>query len=236
MRGLGRFYQLHVSCAGHADPTTGYFISIKHIDKAVAQHAVPYLDQLINTTAVTAAVPMGRLMATLIDRLGPPLDHTVAAVQLDLAPYYWLTIESNDMQHVTIHQHYEFSASHRLHVPAMGDDDNRSVFGKCNNPSGHGHNYQIKVAVRAPIDPRGHATPVERIDALIDEAVLQKLDHKHLNVDVPQFADLNPTVENIAQVIYGMIQPRIGELGVELRDVSVWETGKTVCVYSGDKT
>ena len=91
------------------------------------------------------------------------------------------------MSSVIIRQQYEFAAAHRLHTPELSDAENRKLFGKCNNPSGHGHNYRISVAVRTEVQPNGHVTPVEDLDALINETVIQPLDHQHLNLDVPQF-------------------------------------------------
>jgi 6-pyruvoyltetrahydropterin/6-carboxytetrahydropterin synthase len=238
MRGLGRYYQLRVCCDGDPDPATGYFISIKHIDRAVSTAVIPYLQQLINTADSTSNIPMGHLMRQLIDLLQSPLKQTVTQIRLDLTPYYSLSIRSRDMDHVLIRQQYDFAAAHRLHTDQLSEQENQRVFGKCNNPSGHGHNYRLEVAVKAPINPDGHTTPVETIDALIDQAVIQKLDHKHLNLDVPQFAQLNPSVEHIAMVIYGMIAQQIGNLGigVEIEEVSVWETDKTVCTYRGPST
>ena len=238
MRGMGRYYQLHVRCDGEPDPTTGYFISIKLIDRAVSTTVMPYLQQLINTADSTSTIPMGHLMCQLIGLLQNPLEQTVTQTRLDLTPYYSLTIRSRDMDHVLIRQQYEFAAAHRLHTDQLSEQENQRVFGKCNNPSGHGHNYRLEVVVKAPIDPEGHTTPVDAIDALIDEVVIQKLDHKHLNLDVPQFEHLNPSVEHIAMVIYGMVVQQTGNLGVnvELEEVSVWETDKTVCTYRGPST
>lgn len=238
MRGLGRYYQLHVQCDGEPDPTTGYFISIKLIDRAVSTAVIPYLQQVTQNADSTAAIPMGQLMCQILGRLQDPLDQTVTQIRLDLTPYYSLTVRSRDMDHVLIRQQYEFAAAHRLHTDQLSEQENQRVFGKCNNPSGHGHNYRLEVVIKAPIHPDGHAAPVEAIDAMIDEAVIQKLDHKHLNLDVPEFEHLNPSVEHIAMVIYGMIVEQIGRLGpnVELEEVSVWETDKTVCTYRGPAT
>lgn len=139
------------------------------------------------------------------------------------------------MDHVLIRQRYEFSAAHRLHVSSLSDDENRKVFGKCNNPAGHGHNYQIEVAVCLSIDPTGHTAPVEEIDAIVNRHAIELLDHKHLNRDVPQFAQLNPSVENISKVIWDMLADKFAVLGLGamLEEISVWETSKTVCTYRG---
>ena len=235
MRGLGRYYELHVTCRGEVDPVTGYFMNIKVIDEAVRDHVLPYLNDLVDTAPSTAMLPLGRVMQDIVGRLQPPLDQTVQSVRLSLTPTYDLTIRSDDMSSIVIRQQYEFSAAHRLHVDALSDEENRRVFGKCNNPSGHGHNYRLEVAVHAPIDEKdGHVARVDQLDAVVDAAVIDQLDHKHLNVDVPQFADLNPSVEHIARVIYEMLEDKVRTLGVELVEVRVWETGKTVCTYSGD--
>ncbi len=231
MRGLGRYYEIHVRCRGDVDPQTGYFINIKHIDAAVRTTVLPHLDALVSGPVNTAALPMGAIMRQIIDLLQSPLAGSVVDVRFLLTPRYSLSIRSHDMDHVLIRQQFEFSAAHRLHVPAYSEERNREIFGKCNNPSGHGHNYQLEVCIRSPIDAEGHTCAVELIDALVDETVIQKLDHKHLNLDVPQFASLNPSVENIAKVIHEMLTPALPALGVSLEEVSVWETGKTVCTY-----
>lgn len=233
MRGLGRFYQLHVRCVGEADPVTGYFINIRDIDLAVRDHALPLMREVLAVHADCADVPMGSLMQRMLDRIQPPLHRSVAALTLELTPYYRLEIRSLAMSHVVLRQQFEFSAAHRLHVDTLTDADNRKVFGKCNNPSGHGHNYRLEVAVRSPISPAGHATPVEQLDELVDRAVIQKLDHKHLSVDVPEFKGKNTSVENIAVVIWHFLVDAVKSLNVELDEVSVWETGKTVCTYRG---
>jgi 6-pyruvoyltetrahydropterin/6-carboxytetrahydropterin synthase len=236
MRGLGRFYQLHVRCAGRVDPVTGYFMNIREIDQAVRAAVLPYLASLVSDESRSADAAMGAVMGRVVELLQPALHRSVLEVRLGLTPFYSLGIGADDMSHVTIRQQYEFSAAHRLHVHALSAQENREVFGKCNNPSGHGHNYRVEVAVRAPIDPAGRTLAVERLDGLVDREVIQRLDHKHLNVDVEQFADLNPSVENIAMVIHGLLADAVPTLGVELEEVSVWETGKTVCTYRGESS
>ena len=236
MRGLGRYYELGVVCRGEADAATGYFINIKHIDTAVRDHALPILRAAIADEARAADTPMGALMRRLLEALQPPLEHRVARLTLQLTPLLTLAMEPAAMDHVLIAQQYEFSAAHRLHVPSLSDEDNRATFGKCNNPSGHGHNYRVRVAVRAPIDPDGRTLDVAALDAAVDRLVIEKLDHKHLNRDVPAFAELNPSVENIVGVVWGMLAPEIGSAaapGVTLDEVTVWETGKTSCTYRG---
>jgi len=244
MRGLGRYYELHVVVRGDADARTGYLMNIKRIDAAVREHAIPVLERAVGDPALRSAPfgsePQGRrqgsalggVMRGMLAVLRPALDDAVVALTLALTPYYDLTLRSDDMDSVRISQQYEFSAAHRLHVDALSDAENRAVFGKCNNPAGHGHNYRVKVTVRAPIDDAGRVTPVEKLDALVAAHAIDRLDHKHLNVDVPQFADRNPSVENIARVVWDMLAEPLRAIG-ELEEVGVWETGKTVCTYRG---
>ncbi len=232
MRGLGRYYELDVTCRGEADPATGYFINIKKIDHAIHEHALPCLHRAM---ADPADVPMGGLMRSLADTIAPALHHTVKRVDLRLTPTYRIAIRSRDMDHVLIQQQYEFSAAHRLHVESLSDEVNRAVFGKCNNPAGHGHNCRLQVTVRVPIDPAGRTHEAADLDAIVNRHAIERLDHKHLNSDVPQFAELNPSVENIVRVIWGMLEPPLAGLGggSGLEALSVWETSKTVCTYRG---
>lgn len=233
MRGLGAYYELEVLCLGCPDPLTGYFINIKHIDVAARRLALPVLLAAFQDPA-GRGTRLGRLMQTMHRELDPGLDHTVAEMYLRLSPTYSLQIRKQDMGHVILRQQYEFSAAHRLHVPTYSDERNVEVFGKCNNLNGHGHNYKIEVAVRAPIDPEGRVLLPEDLDAVVDEHVIQKLDHKNLNLDVPEFKSLNSSVEHIVRVVYDMLAGPVRALGVELEEVSVWETGKTMCTYRAD--
>lgn len=93
---------------------------------------------------------------------------------------------------------YEFAASHRLHSVQLSEAENQQLYGKCNNPYGHGHNYVVEVSARGPGDAAtGRALDVERLDDLIEQQVLKPFDHRNLNVEVPAFAQVVPTSENL---------------------------------------
>lgn len=97
---------------------------------------------------------------------------------------------------------YRFAASHRLHSDALSDEQNALLYGKCNNPYGHGHNYVVEVSARGPIDERsGFAVDVRRLDQLVSEQVLGPFDHRNLNADVAAFETAVPTSENLAAEI-----------------------------------
>jgi len=108
------------------------------------------------------------------------------------------------MVHLT--RRYRFSAGHRLHTDALSVEENRRVYGKCNNPNGHGHNYLLDVTVAGPIDPAtGMVCDVVALDRIVQEQVLEKFDHLNLNLDVENFRGRVPTTENLCLEIYSLL-------------------------------
>ena len=105
-------------------------------------------------------------------------------------------------------QKFEFCASHRLHNPDLSDEENRRIFGKCNNPRGHGHNYELQVTLIGAPDSTGRLVPTTEFERIVSETIIEKFDHKNLNCELDEFKSVNPSVENIARVIYQMLQPR----------------------------
>ena len=108
----------------------------------------------------------------------------------------------------------------------------RQLFGKCDNPHGHGHNYELEVSIVGSPDASGQLIPVDILEGIVINTVVNRFDHKFLNVETSEFAAVNPTVENIAQTIYTMLRSPIGSAGAKLASVKVWETPKTWCEYS----
>lgn len=97
---------------------------------------------------------------------------------------------------------YRFAASHRLHAPALEAEKNRAIYGKCNNPWGHGHDYIVEISVAGPPDPiTGRVVNVSSLDGLVRESIIEPLDHHNLNEDIPEFAAAVPTSENLAREI-----------------------------------
>jgi len=103
---------------------------------------------------------------------------------------------------------YAFAASHRLHAPSLSDEDNRRLYGKCNNPYGHGHNYVLEVSVRGPLDAHGRAADTTLLDRLVSEQVLAAFDHRNLNLESPAFHSQVPTSENLAREICRRLKRR----------------------------
>ncbi|XP_063274029.1 6-pyruvoyl tetrahydrobiopterin synthase [Prinia subflava] len=128
-----------------------------------------------------------------------------------------------------------FSACHRLHSKSLSEEENLKLFGKCNNPNGHGHNYKVVVTVRGEIDPvSGMVMNLTDLKEYMQEAIMEPLDHKNLDKDVPYFSEVVSTTENIAVFIWDSLQ-RLLPRGI-LYKVQVHETEQNVVVYKGEET
>ena len=133
---------------------------------------------------------------------------------------------------VKVSRKAHFNAAHRLYRKEWDDNKNNRVFGKCNNPNFHGHNYELVVSVTGEIDPEtGFVMDMKILKDLIRSEVEDALDHKNLNLEVPEFKELNPTAENIVIVIFNKLRPHI-DLNKEL-EVVLYETPRNFVTYNG---
>lgn len=134
---------------------------------------------------------------------------------------------------VTVCRKAHFNAAHRLHNPEWDDEKNKVVFGKCNNPNFHGHNYDLVVKVTGEIDPKtGFVIDMSNLKTILEKFVLEYLDHKNLNLEVEEFRNLNPTAENIVVVIWDRLRDALPE-NLELT-VVLFETERNFVEYSGE--
>jgi 6-pyruvoyltetrahydropterin/6-carboxytetrahydropterin synthase len=120
---------------------------------------------------------------------------------------------------------YRFAASHRLNTEALSPGENSRLYGKCNNPYGHGHDYVLDVTVEGGVRPDGQVVERQALDALVTDQVLARLDHRNLNCDVPELAERVPTTENLASAIEDMLK-RSWKLPARLAKVRISETAK----------
>lgn len=134
------------------------------------------------------------------------------------------------MNKVAVYRKEHFNAAHRLHNPSWDETKNDEVFGKCNNPNFHGHNYDLVVKIVGEPDPQtGYVIDLKKLSDIIEENVLQRFDHKNLNLDTKEFKDLNPTAENIAIVIYNILREKIDKkLEMQIR---LYETERNFVEY-----
>ncbi len=228
MRGLGAHYELEVACAGEADGVTGYVVDIGDVDRAVRERGMGVIGRAFREAPGTEP---GELLGEIVREIGVGLEDVgarVESVRWWLSPFYSVSMETTAPCSVVLRQRFEFAASHRLHAPGLSDEENQRVYGKCNNPSGHGHNYVVEPAVRAAPAAFGLA----ELERLTKELVIDRFDHKHLNEDVDDFTEEVASVEHIARRCYELLAPGVKNAGGELESVTVWETEKTSCTYT----
>ena len=136
------------------------------------------------------------------------------------------------MPHVTITRRLMFNAAHRVHNPALSDAENQAIFGKCNNPNWHGHNYTLDVSVEGPIDERtGYVMDLGKLKALVEKELVSLVDHRNFNLDVPFMRDRIPTSENIIVQFWNILKPAIAP--AQLVRLVLWETENNYVEYSG---
>tara|TARA_Y100000991_G_scaffold103260_1_gene77773 strand:+ start:25 stop:435 length:411 start_codon:yes stop_codon:yes gene_type:complete len=134
---------------------------------------------------------------------------------------------------VTVSRRAHFNAAHRLYRPNWNSEQNESIFGKCNNPNYHGHNYELIVSVTGEVDPvTGYVLDVKILKDFIKSEVEDAFDHKNLNLDVPEFKTLNPTAENIVIVIYNKLKAVLDKK-LDLK-VTLYETPRNFVTYPGN--
>lgn len=221
---LSAFWRLRATAEGTPDPKTGYLCDIREMDDLLRRHAIVEIAHRIQERDHAA-----RALASALEIVRNLAPHKVEIIALELAvtPFTQYAAFWKEREIVpTLTRQFEFSASHRLFVEGLGDDENRRIFGKCSNPHGHGHNYVVEVTIAArsgdsPADPLS----LEVFDRVVGETVIEPFDHKNLNVEVPEFENLNPSVENIARVIFQRLDAALPDGSLE--NVRVYETPKT---------
>ena len=132
---------------------------------------------------------------------------------------------------ISLTRRYGFAASHRLHAASLSDAENQRVYGKCNNPYGHGHNYEVEVTVTGPVDSEtGMIANLGELDPFVEREVIEAFDHKYINEEVPEFRTSVPTTENVCREIYR----RLAKFpAAQLERVRIEETSKNSFEYDG---
>lgn len=134
---------------------------------------------------------------------------------------------------VSVCRKAHFNAAHRLHNPAFSESENQTLFGKCNNPNFHGHNYTLEVWVKGEIDPQtGYVIDLKILKDLIESEIENRFDHKNLNLDTVEFKTLNPTAENICVVCWKLLRAKVNQhLSLKVR---LYETERNIVEYEGE--
>ena len=136
------------------------------------------------------------------------------------------------MPTVTVTRRVRFNAAHRVHNPALGDEENTRLFGKCNNPNWHGHNYTLDVSVEGGIDPKtGYVFDLAKLKQVVETEITSLVDHRNFNLDVPFMKDIIPTSENIVVAFWKILEPRLAP--AKLKRLVMWETENNYVEYEG---
>ena len=137
------------------------------------------------------------------------------------------------MPRVTVTRRLRFNAAHRVHNPALSDAENERLFGKCNNPNWHGHNYILDVSVESETDPRtGYVMDLARLKEIVEREVVTIIDHRNLNLDVPFMRDIIPTSENIVVACWKRLEDHVAP--ARLTRLVLWETENNYVEYRGE--
>ena len=231
----GHNYLLDVAVEGQVDPRTGMVVNIKRIDEILKTKIVSQFD----SKSINDEIPffydhsssLENLLGYIADNLLSPdtLPTEVRLTGLRLEEMPTLSAELDLDQNptmLTLTRSYEFAASHRLDSPALTHEENLELFGKCNNPAGHGHNYVLEVSVSGLPDPTsGMILNLTELDRIVNELVVDRYDHKNLNVDIPEFEGRVTTSEIVALEIFSRLQPHIP---AKLQRVRLHETARNI--------
>lgn len=220
---------LRATVTGRVDPQTGYLCNIQLIDQLLRAHGVSAITRRNSPTAACGEALILETWNAVMPSV--PQDLVLEALCLHVTPYLRFSIRAGDAHMVMLTQSFEFSAAHRLYCVELSEQQNQEVFGKCSNPNGHGHNYQLEVSLVGEPDPQtGRVIDLTRFETIVRQRVIDRFDHKHLNLDCPEFGNLNPSVENITSVIWQLLDGAFEP--AHLGTVRVWETPKTYAEMS----
>lgn len=218
---------LRIIVQGAIDKTTGYVCDIKALDVLARDVLAPALQSAARSDDASLAAG-ARALLTSADAAAQscPAATRLETIVWQLSPYFSMTVDNREKSMVLVTRSFEFAAAHRLACPGLSDEENRRLFGKCSNAGGHGHNYLLEVTVRAePQNDAAFAEALAALDVTVRDRVIEPFDHRNLNTECADFATINPTVENIARVIFDRLRDAVR--GARLTRVRVWETPKT---------
>ena len=236
--GHGHNYLLEVTVAGAVDPAIGMVVNLYDLKMVLERVLVEFDHKNLqeDTPYFTGRIPTTENLAVVLwDRIAEKLQGAqLVALRLfeeeDLSVDYQGRRVGNT-QEVQLTRRYRFAAAHRLHTEALSETENRRVFGKCNNPNGHGHNYTLEVTLRGEIVPEtGMVTDLDRLDRTVAERILLRFDHQHLNFD-EAFAGKTTTGENLAILIWDILEKAVPS--GTLQKIGLVETRDNYFEYAG---
>lgn len=230
--GLALYLQLTIEIVGPVQPETGFVVNVTDIDRAARQYAVPVFAERLGAHYRQARhidLPaLARMLVTAGERLAGHFGAArVDRLILKLNPFREIMMQTHEPGAVYFSEKFEFAAMHKLWNDAFSEAENFAVFGKCANPTGHGHNYLVEVTIKKTDD--GPDFQIGRFEQVVDTELIEFVDHKNLNIDIPQFGQRIPTVENLAAFAWERLAGKLAP--AQLDSVTVWESDRTYCTY-----
>jgi 6-pyruvoyltetrahydropterin/6-carboxytetrahydropterin synthase len=230
-------FDLEATVEGEVDPASGMVVNLADMKGVLRREITARLGaEVLDGREGRPAAATPEALARLVwERLGGRVaGRRLRRIRLVGRPSP--VVEHAGGREMDVTRIYEFSASHRLHSPRLPDDENLRVFGKCNNPAGHGHNYVLEVTVRGEPGPDGEVLPAAVMDRIVAAEVVDRWDHRNLNVDLPEFAGVNPTAEEIARIAWGRLRGDVASAraGVRLHRIKLRETERNHVEYAGE--
>jgi 6-pyruvoyltetrahydropterin/6-carboxytetrahydropterin synthase len=226
----GHNYVCQVTTSGLVQPENGMVVNIKFIDDILKDQVLKVFDQ----KSINDEIPefahqspsLENILRDLWQRIAPALPSEVALTNLKLEETPLLYAELDENKKMTLTRTYEFAASHRLNASGLTHEENLKLFGKCNNPNGHGHNYVLEVTVGGvPESDSGMLVDLAALDLAVNSAVVDRYDHKNLDFDIPELSGQNTTSEIVALTIFQQLD---GKLPATLERVRLWETARNM--------
>ena len=232
----GHNYVLWVGARGEVDTVNGMVVNIKWIDDALKERVVSRFDQKSINDEVGEFADLPPTLENLVRFFSEELKELPGGVELSnlkleetpLLYGEW----SRDTNMITLTRVYEFAASHRLHVESLPEAENIRLFGKCNHIHGHGHNYVLEVTVTGNVDGKtGMMVSLDELDQVVETHVLNRYDHRNLDLDIPELAEKNTTSEVVTQAIFDRL---VGVVPGKLVRVRLFETARNMFEVTAD--
>jgi 6-pyruvoyltetrahydropterin/6-carboxytetrahydropterin synthase len=229
----GHNYVLYVTTEGRVDPETGMVVNIKDIDDVLQRRIVdPFDGKSINDEIeffYSRSTSTENIMSYIASRLEGgtlPSEVRLIGLRLEETPLLYGELTLVPKRQMTLTRVYEFAASHRLHSPALSLEQNIELFGKCNNPAGHGHNYVLEVTIEGePQLDTGMIADIGAVDRAVNDLIVDRYDHKNFNVDIPEFEGRPTSSEIVTQEIFKRLE---NHLPAKLFRVRLHETARNI--------
>ncbi len=230
------FVNIRITVDGPLDPTTHFLCNVKDLDRVLRESLKTLAEERLQTHEKISQLSPPSLLSHIWRIVDPEIPAPCSLAKLELKPTQLLKIwiMRHNQQMLSITQQFEFSAAHRLHNPELSESENKELFGKCNNPNGHGHNYLVEITVeKVNEDPHGDDGQfvLAEFQSIVKRAVIDRFDHKHLDVDLDDFKNCRSTVENIAKRVWELLDIEFNDV-LKLQNVRIYETPKTWADYS----